>query len=166
MAVTGATPFLWFDEAALDAAELYVSCFPDSRITSTSFYPDGGQKPAGTPLVVEFELFGRPFAALNGGPQFPHSEAVSFQVSCDTQEELDRIWFTLIRDGGSESQCGWCRDRFGVSWQVTPRRLGEFLGDPDPAVAQAAWSAMMTMSRIDIAAIEAACQAARAGRDA
>lgn len=163
MAVSGVTPFLWFDEDALQAAELYVSCFPDSRITSTSFYQEGGQKPAGTALVVEFELFGRPFAALNGGPHFPHSEAVSFQVSCDTQEELDRIWFTLIQDGGAESQCGWCKDRFGVSWQVTPRRLGELLSDTDPAVAQAAFSAMMTMSRIDIGVLEAACRDARTG---
>ena len=163
MAVTGARPFLWFDEQELEAAELYVSCFPDSRITSTSYYQEGAQKPAGTVLVVEFELFGQPFAALNGGPGFPHSEAISFQVMCDTQEELDRIWFTLIADGGAESQCGWCSDRFGVCWQVTPRRLGERLGDPDPAVSQAAWAAMMQMSRIDIAAIDAACDRARLG---
>ena len=166
MAVNGVTPFLWFDESALQAAELYVSCFPDSRIIATSYYQEGAQKPAGTALVVEFELFGRPFAAINGGPEFPHSEAVSFQVSCDTQEEVDRIWFTLIANGGSESQCGWCKDRFGVSWQVTPKRLGALLGDEDPAVSHAAWAAMMKMARIDIAAIETACEAARSGSTA
>lgn len=166
MAVTGLTTYLWFDEDALDAAELYVSCFPESRITSTSHYQDGAQKPAGTVLVVEFELFGRPFAALNGGPGFPHSEAVSFQVLCDTQEELDRIWFTLIANGGKESQCGWCKDRFGVSWQIIPRRLGELLGSSDPRVSQASWAAMMTMTRIDIAALDAAGATAMTGNDA
>lgn len=154
MSIHGVTPFLWFDEQALPAAELYVSLFPESRITDVSHYQEGAQKPAGTVLVVNFEIFGMPYAALNAGPQFPHSEAVSFQVSCDTQEEIDRLWFGLIADGGSESQCGWCKDRFGVSWQVIPSRLGELLGGSDPQASGRAWGAMMQMTRIDIAALE------------
>lgn len=156
MTVHGVTTYLWFDEQAMDAAELYVSVFPDSRITNVSHYQDGAQKPAGTVLVVEFELFGQPFSALNGGPEFPHSEAVSFQVRCDTQEELDRIWDTLIADGGAESMCGWCKDRFGVSWQIIPTMLGEVLGGSDPEASHRAWTAMMQMSRLDIAALRAA----------
>jgi len=156
MAIHGVTPFLWFDDDALAAAELYVSLFPDSRILSVSHYQEGSFKPAGTPLVVEFEICGTRMSALNGGPQFPHSEAVSFQVSCDYQEEIDRIWFGLIADGGAESQCGWCKDRFGVSWQVTPSRIGELLGGEDPAASQRAWQAMMSMQRLVIADLEGA----------
>ncbi len=156
MAISGLTTFLWFDDEALPAAELYVATFPDSRIMSVSHYGEGARKPAGSILVVEFELFGQRFSALNGGPQFPHSEAVSFQVTCDTQAELDRIWDTLIADGGEESMCGWCKDRFGVSWQVVPTVLGELLGGGDEAAAGRAWAAMMTMRRPDIAALEAA----------
>lgn len=150
MAVSGVTTHLWFDDQALDAAEYYVSLFPDSRIASVSHYPEGGQRPAGSVLLVEFELFGQSFAALNGGPEFPHSEAVSFQVRCDTQEELDRVWDALVADGGSESMCGWCKDRFGVSWQVVPSHLDRLLSHP------AAWSALMTMRRIDIQALREA----------
>ena len=156
MALHGVTTFLWFDEDALPAAELYCSLFPDARITSVSHYTEDSHKPIGTVQVVAFELFGQPFAALNGGPMFPHSEAVSFQVSADTQEELDRVWDALIADGGSESQCGWCKDRFGVSWQVIPAKLGEWLGHPDPAAVGRVWAAMMQMQRIDIAALDAA----------
>lgn len=156
MAVTGAVPYLWFDREALEAATFWTGLFPDSRIVSVSHYREGGQLPAGTPLVVEFELFGRPFAALNGGPYATHSDAVSLQVICDTQDELDRVWDTLVADGGAESQCGWCRDRFGVSWQVVPRVLGEVLDGPDDRRAQRAWDAMLSMGRLDIAAIVAA----------
>ena len=156
MALHGVTTFLWFDTQAMDAAELYCSLFPDARITHVTHYQEDSHQPIGTVQVVAFELFGRPFAALNGGPHFTHSPAVSFQVSADTQDELDRVWDALIADGGSESQCGWCTDRFGVSWQVTPARLGELLGSPDPAVQQRVWAAMMSMSRIDIATLEAA----------
>ena len=156
MAISGVTPFLWFDDDALAAAEWYVSVFPDSRILSVSHYGEEAPKPAGTPMVVAFEVSGTPMAAINGGPQFPHSEAVSFQVSCDTQEEIDRIWFALIADGGTESQCGWCRDRFGVSWQVTPARMGDLLGGDDPRASQRAMQAMFGMTRLIIAELEAA----------
>lgn len=147
MAITGLTTFLWFDTQALAAATFYAGLFPDSRVGAISHYPeDHPHRPASDVLSVEFTLFGRPFAAINGGPQFPHSEAVSFMVHCDTQDELDSIWDALTADGGVESQCGWCRDRFGVSWQVVPRNIQELL-------AAGAWPALMPMSRIDIQAL-------------
>lgn len=156
MAISGVTTFLWFDDQAEQAAAFYTGLFPDSAVTSVSRYGEGDRKPAGTALVVEFTLFGQPFAALNGGPEFTHSEAVSFQVRCDTQDEIDRLWDALVADGGKESMCGWCRDRFGVSWQVIPARLGEFLGHPDPAASARAREAMFGMRRFDLAALEAA----------
>ena len=112
--------------------------------------------PAGTVLTVDFELFGQRFSALNGGPMFTHSEAVSFQVRCDTQDELDRIWDALVADGGEESMCGWCKDRFGVSWQVVPVVLVDLLASSDAGIAQQAWQAMMHMRRIDISALPVA----------
>lgn len=140
---------MWFDTQALEAATLYTDLFPESSIGSITHYPDGRPKrPRDGVMTVEFTLFGQPFVALNGGPQFPHSEAVSFMVHCDTQEELDSIWDTLIADGGSESRCGWCRDRFGVSWQIVPRDIQNLL-------AAGAWSALEPMTRIDIAALRA-----------
>lgn len=151
MAIHEPVTYLWFDEQALDAATFYVGLFPGSQILSVSHYQEGAQKPAGTVLTVEFTLMGRPWAALNGGPQFPHSEAVSFQVMVDTQDEVDRLWDALVAGGGEESMCGWCRDRFGVSWQVIPRALGQKLSDPDPAVSRRAWTAMMGMRRIVVA---------------
>ena len=151
MAISGGTPCLWFDDAALEAAELYVSIFPDSRLGAVQYYLEGSPRPAGSVLLVEFELMGRPFTALNGGPQFPHTEAVSFQVRCDTQEEIDRVWDALVADGGAESMCGWCKDRFGVNWQVSPTVLDDLLAGDDPAAAQRAWTAMMDMRRIVIA---------------
>lgn len=151
MTITGVTTFLWFDDRAEEAANFYVSLFPQSRIISTSYYEKNAQKPAGSVLTVEFELFGIPFAALNGGPQFPHSEAVSFQVHCDTQDEIDNLWNALTSDGGEESMCGWCKDRFGVSWQVIPRRLGELLSSGDSAASGRAFAAMMEMRKIVIA---------------
>jgi predicted 3-demethylubiquinone-9 3-methyltransferase (glyoxalase superfamily) len=156
VAISGVTTFLWFDEAALEAAEFYVGLFPDSRITSVSHYGEGAQMPEGTVMVVEFVLFGQPFAALNGGPQFPHTEAVSFKVEGDTQDDIDRVWDALVHDGGEESRCGWCRDRFGVSWQVVPARLGELMGGADAAASGRAWSALMQMGKIDIATLQAA----------
>jgi predicted 3-demethylubiquinone-9 3-methyltransferase (glyoxalase superfamily) len=156
MTVSGVTTFLWFDTQGKQAADFYVSLFPDSRISSVSYYPDGVPGRGGTELVVEFELFGRPFAALNGGPEFPHSEAVSFQVACDTQAEIDRLWFALIADGGAESRCGWCKDRFGVSWQIVPRRMGELLAAHDAESSGRAYAAMMQMGRLDIAELERA----------
>lgn len=151
MAITGVTTFLWFDENALEAAEFYIGLFPDSTLGKIDHYPEGDEhQPPGTNVLsVAFTIFGQPFAGINGGPLFTHSEAVSFMVECDTQEEIDRLWNALTADGGSESQCGWCKDRFGVSWQIVPRALPDLL-------ARGAWSALMQMQRIDIAALEAA----------
>ncbi len=151
MTVSGATPYLWFDRNALEAAEFYVSIFPDSSIDSVSHYLDDAQLPKGTVLVVEFTIFGRPFAALNGGPHFTHSEAVSFQVLCDTQDEIDRLWNALVADGGEESMCGWCKDRFGVSWQIVPRMLNPLLQHADATVRMRAWDAMVKMRKLVIA---------------
>ena len=154
MSIDGVTTCLWFDVEAGDAANFYVRTFPNSRVLSTSYYPVDAQKPAGTVLTVEFELFGRPFLALNAGPDYPHSPAISFQVFCDTQEEVDRIWEELVSDGGSESMCGWCSDRFGVSWQIIPRRLTELLASPEPGTAQRTTERMMSMRKIVIADLE------------
>lgn len=151
MTITGATPYLWFDRNAEDAANFYVSIFPNSRIESISHYLDDAQLPKGTVLVVEFTLFGRPFAALNGGPHFTHSEAVSFQVLCDTQDEIDHLWTSLIANGGEESMCGWCKDRFGVSWQIVPRMLNPLLQHEDSAIRDRAWKAMLGMRKLVIA---------------
>lgn len=151
MAVQGLTTFLWFDNDALDAAEFYVSLFPGSRLGEISYYQADAQKPQGSVLTVEFELLGQSFAALNGGPQFPHSEAVSFQVSCDSQEEVDRIWDAIVNNGGSESMCGWCKDRWGVSWQVIPTALTRALKGLDGYDSEFAFKAMMKMSKIVVA---------------
>ena len=145
MAITGLTTFLWFDSEALEAAEFYVSLFPGATLGNVSRYGPGAPLPEGTVLTVEFSLFGQPFAALNGGPLFPHSEAVSFQVFCDTQAEIDQLWDGIVGNGGAESMCGWCKDRWGVSWQIVPRRIHEFLGNSDPAAAGRAHAAMMQM---------------------
>ena len=151
MTISGGVPYLWFDREALDAATFYVDTFPNSSIDSTSYYLDDAQLPKGTVLVVEFTLMGRPFAALNGGPHFTHSEAVSFQVLCDTQEEIDRLWNSLIANGGEESMCGWCKDRFGVSWQIVPRMLNPLLQSQDDAIRTRAWNAMVGMRKLVIA---------------
>ena len=151
MALTNLTTYLWFDGNAREAAELYVNLFPQSELGSISHYPDDAPHLPGQVLVAEFQIFGRPFAILNGGPGFPHSEAVSFQIACDTQEDVDRLWDALIADGGEASRCGWCKDRFGISWQVIPRALGELLGDSDPAVSGYAMNQMMQMGKIVIA---------------
>jgi len=148
------TTCLWFDDQALDAAEFYVSVFNNSAVTDvTRFGPDQQV------LTVSWTLDGAPFMAINGGPQFPHSEAFSVFLGCADQAEADHYWDTLV-DGGEPSQCGWLKDKFGISWQVVPAGLHELLGDPDPARAAAAHAAMMTMSRLDLATMRAAADAA------
>lgn len=148
---------LWFDKNAEEAAKFYAATFPDSRVTavhrSPSDYPSGK---AGDVITVEFTVLGQPFVGLNGGPIFHFDEAISFQVYTDTQEETDRYWNAIVGGGGEESACGWCKDKFGLSWQIAPRALIEAINDPDTAAAKRAMDAMMTMKRIDIAKIEAA----------
>jgi len=148
---------LWYDGAAQDAAKFYAETFPDTRITgiqhAPSDYPDGKE---GDVLTVEFTVMGIPCIGLNGGPTFPQSEAFSFQVTTEDQEETDRYWNAIVGNGGQESECGWCKDRWGLSWQITPRVLTEGSTDPDPAVRKRVFDAMMTMKKIDVAAVEAA----------
>lgn len=157
------TPCIWYDLGqARVAAEFYMSLgLPDSRIDKTIASPvDNPSTEAGAELVVEFTLAGRSFMGLNGGPMFPQSEAISFQIYTDDQAETDRLWNAIIGNGGEESMCGWCKDRWGVNWQITPKRLMAFHSDPNPARTRAAFEAMMTMRKIDIAALEAAADAA------
>lgn len=148
MTVNNLTTFLWFDTDALEAARFYVELFPGSRLGDISYYQADAQRPEGSVLTVEFELFGRSFTALNGGPGFPHSEAVSFQVACDSQEDVDRIWTALVSNGGSESMCGWCKDKWGVSWQVIPTALTRALQGLDGYDSKYAFQAMMKMTKI------------------
>jgi predicted 3-demethylubiquinone-9 3-methyltransferase (glyoxalase superfamily) len=150
MTAKSLTTFLWFDTEALEAAEFYVNLFPQSRLGNISYYQADAQRPEGSVLTVEFELFGQPFAGLNGGPHFPHTEAVSFQVACETQDDVDRIWDALIADGGSESMCGWCKDRWGVSWQIIPTALTSALQGKDGYDSKYAFEAMMKMTKIVI----------------
>lgn len=150
---------LWFDGAAAEAANFYAQTFPDSSV-GTIFrapgdYPAGKQ---GDVLTVEFTVAGIACIGLNGGPEFKHSEAFSFQIATDDQTETDRLWNAIVSNGGQESACGWCKDRWGLSWQITPRALTTAMADADPAVAKRTFDAMMTMRKIDIAAIEAARQ--------
>jgi predicted 3-demethylubiquinone-9 3-methyltransferase (glyoxalase superfamily) len=149
------TPWLWFDTQAEEAAQFYTSVFANSRILDTSRYSDASPRP-GQVMTVSFELDGEQFVALNGGPEFSFTEAVSFQVACESQEEVDRFWAVLTADGGQESQCGWLKDKFGLSWQIVPAELGEILGDPDPERARRAMEAMFKMSKLDIAALRRA----------
>jgi predicted 3-demethylubiquinone-9 3-methyltransferase (glyoxalase superfamily) len=150
------TPCLWFDDTAEEAASFYVSVFPDSEILNISRYGEGAPMPAGTALVVNFRLDGLDFQALNGGPEFTFDEAVSFQVTCDTQDEIDYYWEHLTADGGQEGPCGWCKDKFGLSWQVVPAGMAETLNDPDRGRANRSMAAMMTMGKIELAALRAA----------
>jgi predicted 3-demethylubiquinone-9 3-methyltransferase (glyoxalase superfamily) len=150
------TPWLWFDGDAEEAAEFYVSVFPNSKITDLTRYGPGTPMPEGTVMSVSFVLDGRTFVGLNGGPQFPFTEAVSFAIACADQAEADRYWEVLTADGGAESQCGWLKDRFGLSWQVIPTRLGKLLGDPDREKANRAMQAMLKMKKIDVAALQKA----------
>ena len=148
---------LWYDGDAEDAARFYADTFPDSAVTAVHRAP--GDYPSGTAgdvLTVEFTVLGLPCIGLNGGPSFTHSEAFSFQVSTADQEETDRYWDAIVGNGGHESACGWCKDRWGLSWQIIPVALMEAFADPDPAAAKRSFDAMMEMTRIDVAAIEAA----------
>ncbi|MER5303302.1 VOC family protein [Streptomyces lasiicapitis] len=150
------TPNLWFDTQAQEAAEFYVSVFPNSKITNVTNYGDAVPDRAGTVLTVQFELDGQPYLALNGGPQFTFDEAVSLSIECADQEEVDLYWSKLTADGGEESQCGWLKDKFGLSWQVVPVELPPLLNDPDPGRARRAMEAMFKMSKLDVAAVRAA----------
>ena len=155
--MTDVTLCLWYDGTADEAANFYAATFPDSAVRAVHKAPtDFPSGKAGDVLTVEFTVLGTPCIGLNGGPAFRHSEAFSFQVATDTQEETDRYWNAIVGNGGEESMCGWCKDRWGLSWQITPRVLTQGMADPDPAVRQRVFQAMMTMRKIDIAAIEAA----------
>ncbi|MDR7332827.1 VOC family protein [Roseateles asaccharophilus] len=151
------TVCIWYDRDALDAARFYAQTFPDSAVGAVyrapGDYPDGKQ---GDVLTVEFTVYGIPCIGLNGGKVFPQTEAFSFQIATDDQAETDKLWNAIVGNGGRESECGWCKDRWGVSWQITPRALTDAIADPDPAAAKRAFDAMMTMRKIDIATIEAA----------
>ena len=156
------TPCLWFDTQGEEAAAFYTSIFPNSRIRDVAHYGEAGPRPAGTVMTVSFELDGQEFLALNGGPEFTFNEAVSFEVSCETQEEVDRYW-SRLSEGGEESVCGWLKDKFGVSWQIVPEVLPRLLADPDAEKAQRVMRAMLGMKKLDIKGLEvAAAQPAEA----
>ncbi len=146
---------LWFDGRAEEAANFYVSIFPNSKILKTARYPEGAPGPSGSVMTIEFELDGRKFLGLNGGPHFKFNEAISFIISCQTQEEVDRYWQALTA-GGGEVQCGWVKDKFGVSWQVVSTALGELLSDPDAQKAKRVMQAMMGMKKLDIRGLQQA----------
>ena len=149
------TPNLWFDTQSEEAAEFYVSVFPDSKITNVTHYGDAGPREAGMVLTVDFVLDGQQYTAINGGPEFPFSEAISLLINCADQDEVDYYWAKLS-EGGEEGPCGWLKDRYGLSWQVCPVGMNEMLNDPDPARGQRAMAAMLSMQKIDLAALYAA----------
>ena len=149
------TPFLWFNDNAEEAVNFYVSIFGNSRIVSMSRYPEGTPGPAGKVMTATFQLEGQEFIALNGGPEFKFNEAISFFVNCETQEEVDRLWDKLS-EGGEKGQCGWLKDKFGVSWQIIPTALGQLLGDPDSQKSRRVMQVMLKMTKIDIAALRRA----------
>jgi predicted 3-demethylubiquinone-9 3-methyltransferase (glyoxalase superfamily) len=149
------TPFLWFDTQAEAAANFYVSVFNNSRVVNITRYGDAGPRPKGSVMTVVFELDGQQFTALNGGPQFKFTEAISFTVPCKTQEEVDTFWDKLS-EGGEQGPCGWLKDKYGLSWQISPTALGELLNDPDPGKSNRVMEAMLKMKKIDIAALRKA----------
>ncbi len=155
-------PNLWFDTEAEEAAEFYASVFPNSRIVNVTHYTEAGPRPTGTVMTVEFELDGHRFIGINGGPEFKFDEAVSFEIECKDQEEIDYYWARLT-DGGKESQCGWLKDRYGLSWQVVPTGMEEIFADPDKARAERAMKAMLQMGKIDLAALRSAADDTQAG---
>jgi predicted 3-demethylubiquinone-9 3-methyltransferase (glyoxalase superfamily) len=150
------TPFLWFDNSAEEAMNFYASVFKDAKIMDVHRYGEGGPAPAGTLMAGTMQFHGQDIMVLNGGPAFKFNESFSLFVSCGNQEEVDYYWDALTADGGEESMCGWLKDKFGLSWQIIPKQLGELLGDPDPARAGRAMQAMMQMKKIDVAKLEAA----------
>lgn len=159
------TPNLWFDSQAEEAAKLYTSVFKNSKIKNIARYPKSAEevsgKKAGSVMTVSFQIEGQDFLALNGGPQFKFSEAISFIVSCEDQPEVDEFWEKLTADGGEEGPCGWCKDKFGLSWQIVPTALGEMLSDPDAGKRERAMAAMLKMKKIDIKKLEQARDAAK-----
>ena len=150
------TPFLWFDNNAEAAMKLYTSVFKDSKILSVTRCGESGPGPAGSVLVGSFQIEGQEFAALNGGPMFKFTEAISLVVNCDSQDEVDTLWSKLTAGGGAPGQCGWLKDKFGLSWQIVPRILVPLMQDPDPAKAGRVMQAMMQMTKLDIAALQRA----------
>lgn len=152
------TPFLWFDNNAEEAAQFYTSTFKNSKILKVSRYGDAGPGPKGSVMVVNFQLAGQEFTALNGGPQFKFSEAFSFVVNCENQEEVDEYWRKLTANGGAESMCGWLKDKFGFSWQIVPTALGKLMSDKDPKRAGRVMQALLRMRKIDIATLEQAAE--------
>ena len=153
------TPFLWFDTQAEEAATYYCSIFKNSRIVSVVPYGEAGPGEPGSVMTVEFELDGQRFVGLNGGPEYTFTEAVSFQVNADDQAEADHYWERLTADGGEEGPCGWCKDKYGLSWQVIPKGFFELISDPDPSRAAKAMTAMMSMKKLDVDALRAAADA-------
>jgi predicted 3-demethylubiquinone-9 3-methyltransferase (glyoxalase superfamily) len=160
--MTDVTPFLWFDGNAEEAVRYYVSVLPDSQVTGISHYGPGMPYPEGSVMTVTFTLAGRPFTALNGGPDFPFTEAISLAISAEDQAEVDRLWDALTEGGGKPGPCGWLKDRWGLSWQVVPSGLTELLSEPNPLRSAAAAQAMLSMSKLDIAVMRAAADAAEA----
>jgi predicted 3-demethylubiquinone-9 3-methyltransferase (glyoxalase superfamily) len=150
------TPYLWFDNQAEEAMQFYTSTFKNSKIINVSRYPEGAPGVAGTVMTGTIQIEGQEFIVLNGGPQYKFTEAISFFVNCKTQEEVDDLWAKLTANGGEEGPCGWCKDKFGVSWQIIPELLGQLLGDPNPVKAQAAMQAMLQMKKIDSAKLREA----------
>jgi predicted 3-demethylubiquinone-9 3-methyltransferase (glyoxalase superfamily) len=150
------TPFLWFDNQAEEAANFYASLIPNSRVHGITRYPEGSPGEPGTVMTVDFELNGQQFCALNGGPEFQFTEAISFLVNCETQEEVDELWEKLSEGGGEKGPCGWLKDRYGVSWQIVPTILEEYVRDPDPEKSQRVMQAMLKMGKIEIEPLERA----------
>jgi predicted 3-demethylubiquinone-9 3-methyltransferase (glyoxalase superfamily) len=149
-------PNLWFDTQAEEAAHYYIDVFGSGRVLSVARYPENSPGPAGTVMTVQFEVAGMQLVGINGGPEFTFTEAVSLQVNCEDQAEVDRYWDRLVGDGGEESQCGWLKDKYGLSWQIVPGGMEELFADPDPGRAQRAMQAMLQMRKLDVAAMRAA----------
>jgi predicted 3-demethylubiquinone-9 3-methyltransferase (glyoxalase superfamily) len=154
------TTFLWFDKDAEEAANYYTSIFKNSKILNVARYGDAGPRAKGSVMTVQFQLEGQEFIALNGGPQFKFTEAISLLVNCDSQKEIDELWSRLTAGGGQESMCGWLKDKYGLSWQIVPTALSKLLKDPDPKKSKRVMEAMLQMKKIDIARLEKARSAA------